>query len=388
MSRVVSPTPTLEIFRQWYKDSFTEFKLVEEWKDVNAGYALGYFPVYFPVEICDAFDSLPVALYGAEGRINLDIAIAHTQSFVCTICKSVFQQGAEGRLKPFDILAFSNICDVARNLSGIIKRNLGEKRVIYLHYPIHNDTELAVEYLIGEYRRLISELEEVTGVKYSEDRLKDSIRLHNEKRRLINRLLDLRREKPWLVPFTEFYIVAKASSVMPVVKFNKLLSRYMVEIVNRDVRPADRLRILVKGNFCEQPPLMYMKTIEDAGCYIIEDESLIGQYWIGDVGLNGDPLYELAKAYVTNPTPLTVRFHPVLDKQKYIKEEVREKKVEGILFLSPKFCEPSLYDYVIYKKALDDMHFPYLHLEYEETTSSFEHLRTMVETFVESIMFD
>ena len=388
MSQVISSTPTFEIFRQWYEDSFIDFKLVNEWKDVNAGYALGYFPVYFPVEVCDAFDTLPVALYGAEGRINLDIAIAHTQSFVCTICKSVFQQGAEGRLKPFDVLAFSNICDVARNLSGIMKRNLGDVKVVYLHYPIHNDNELAIEYLVGEYRRLINELEEVSGIKYDEDRLKESIRLHNEKRMLLEKLMALRREKPWLIPFTEFYVVAKASSIMPVEKFNKLLRKYLGEVSKRDVRPADRLRILVKGNFCEQPPLMYMKTIEDAGCYIIEDESLIGQYWIGQVGLEGDPLVELAKAYVTNPVPLTVRFHPALDKQEFIKWEVKEKKAEGVLFLSPKFCEPSLYDYVIYKKALDDIHFPYLHLEYEETTSSYEHLRTMVETFVESIMFD
>ncbi len=387
MSQVAAPT-TLDIFRQWYEDSFTDFKLVREWKDVNAWHALGYFPVYFPVELAEAFDTLPVALYGAEGRINLDIAIAHTQSFVCTICKSVFQLGAEKRLDAFDILVFSNICDVARNLSGIVKRNLPDKTIVYLHYPIHNDTELAVSYLVDEYRRLVNILEETTGIKYDEERLREAIRLHNEKRRLIKILIDLRREKPWLVPFTEYYIVTKAASIMPVEKYNKLLERYIGEVVKRDVRPADRLRILVKGNFCEQPPLMFMKTIEDAGAYIIEDESLIGQYWIGKVSIEGDPLLELAKAYVSNDVPLTVRYHPSLDKQEFIKREIKEKNAEGVLFLSPKFCEPSLYDYIIYKKALDEIHFPYLHLEYEETTSSFEHLRTMVETFVESIMFD
>jgi len=388
MSRVSPQLSSLDVFRQWYEDSFTDFKLVSEWKDVNAGYALGYFPVYFPVEIVHSFNSLPVALYGAEGRINLDIAIAHTQSFVCTICKSVFQLGAEDRLRPFDVLAFSNICDVARNLSGIMKRNLSDKEIVYIHFPIHNDTPLAVKYLVDEYKRLINVLENITGLSYNEDRLRESIRIFNEKRLLIKSLMELRRDKPWLIPFTEFYTVVKAGSVMPVEMFNKLVLKYLREVKDRKVRPADRLRILIKGNFCEQPPLMYMKTIEDAGAYIIEDESLIGQYWIGQVGLDGDPLVSLARSYVENPVPLTVRFHPSIDKQEYIKREVRDKRIEGALFLSPKFCEPSLYDYVIYKKALDDIHFPYLHLEYEETTSSFEHLRTMVETFVESIMFD
>jgi len=43
---------------------------------------------------------------------------------------------------------------------------------------------------------------------------------------------------------------------------------------------------------------------------------------------------------------------------------------------------------MIYKSALDKAKIPYMHAEYEESSSSFETVRTMVETFAESILFD
>ncbi|MFN3622063.1 MAG: 2-hydroxyacyl-CoA dehydratase, partial [Nitrososphaerales archaeon] len=86
--------------------------------------------------------------------------------------------------------------------------------------------------------------------------------------------------------------------------------------------------------------------------------------------------------------PLTVRYNPSVDKHSYILKLVKATKAEGVVFITPKFCEPALYDYMIYKTILDKHNIPYLHLEYEESTSSFEHVRTMLETFAESIMFD
>jgi benzoyl-CoA reductase subunit C len=374
-------------FHDVMDDSYVTFKYVVDWKNRYGGYALGYFPVYFPVEIPHSMGILPVTLYGASGKINIDIATAHTQSFVCSICKSVFQLGIEDKLDVFDVLVFTNICDVARNLSGIFERH-SEKKIIYLHYPINNWYPESISYLREEYLRLIHELEGVTGRRFDIERLRDSIRLFNEKRRLLNRLRELRIKKPWLIPYTDYYCIVRAGSLMPVEEYNKYLNRYLDAIIEKDVKPIDRVRILVKGNFCEQPPLAFMRTIEDAGCFIIDDDSMVGQYWIGEVDPDGDPVSKLAEAYVNNSVPLTVRYHPKVDKQKYLLDLVKKLEVEGVIFLTPKFCEPSLYDYIIHKLALDGAKIPYLHLEYEEYTSSYGHARTMVETFVESILFD
>ncbi len=371
------------------EDSYTSFGAVKRWKEKTGGSAVGYFPVYFPEELAHAMGMLPAGLYGASGRLSLDMATAHTQSFICSISRSVFQMALQGHLNLFDGLVFSNICDVARNLSGITKRNLTGRYVDYLHYPINNGTVYAARYLREEYARIATGLAKIAGSGLDLEALRASIGLYNEKRRLLRELVRLRRCQPWLVPYTEWYATMRAGLVLPVEEYVPALRAYVSGLSAREGKPMDRIRVVVTGTFCEQPPLMLMKTIEDAGCYIVHDEALLGSRWMGDVSsTEADPLFSLAKAYAENPDPLTVRFHPDIDKRAHYATLLSSTAAQGAVICTPKFCEPALYDSVIFKGVLETEKVPYLHLEYEESASSFEHDRTMVETFVESILFE
>ena len=40
----------------------------------------------------------------------------------------------------------------------------------------------------------------------------------------------------------------------------------------RSRQPLDQARVLLTGSFCEQPPLGLIKTLERAGCYIVDDD--------------------------------------------------------------------------------------------------------------------
>ena len=371
------------------EDSYPSFASVKRWKEETGRPAVGYFPVYFPEELAHAMGLLPVGLYGASGRLSLDMAPAHTQSFICSISRSVFQMALQGNPDVFEGLVFSNICDVARNLSGITKRNLKERYVDYLHYPINNGTAYAARYLREEYARLASGLERIAGKPLDPGALRASLARFNEKRRLMRDLMELRQSRPWLLPYTEWYAAMRAGSILPVEEYVPALQAYLAAVSAREGKPKDRIRVVVAGTFCEQPPLQLMRTIEDAGCYIVRDEALVGSRWMGDVPVDGpDPLLSLATAYAENPEPLTVRFHPDIDKRSHDASLLVSSGAQGVIFCTPKFCEPALYDSVIFKGVLDKAKVPYLHLEYEESASSFEHDRTMVETFVESILFE
>ncbi|HYM40507.1 MAG TPA: 2-hydroxyacyl-CoA dehydratase [Thermoplasmata archaeon] len=371
------------------EDSYTSFASVKRWKEESGRPALGYFPVYFPEELAHAMGLLPVGLYGASGRLSLDMATAHTQSFICSISRSVFQMALQGTLDIFDGLVFSNICDVARNLSGITKRNLKERYVDYLHYPVNNGSAYAARYLREEYLRLASGLEKIGGTPLRSEDLRTSIGLCNEKRRLLRELVQLRQSRPWLIPYTEWYAMMRAGSILPVEQYVPALRAYGTDVSAREGKPMDRIRVVVTGTFCEQPPLQLMRTIEAAGCYIVHDEALIGSRWMGEVPVTDpDPLLSLARSYVENPDPLTVRFHPDIDKRRNYADLLASTGAQGVIICTPKFCEPALYDSVIFKSVIEKSKVPYLHLEYEESASSFEHDRTMVETFVESILFE
>ena len=59
-----------------------------------------------------------------------------------------------------------------------------------------------------------------------------------------------------------------------------------------------------------------------------------------------------------------------------------------MILLIAKFCEPAYFDYVLFKRELEAAGIPHLLLEFEEKAFTFERLRSEVETFVESLLFD
>jgi len=59
-----------------------------------------------------------------------------------------------------------------------------------------------------------------------------------------------------------------------------------------------------------------------------------------------------------------------------------------VVIFAAKFCEPALFDYALYRRALEKEGIPHLYLEFEEKMWIFDKARTEVETFVESMLFD
>ncbi|MEE9163773.1 MAG: 2-hydroxyacyl-CoA dehydratase family protein, partial [Thermoplasmata archaeon] len=105
------------------------FSYVTAWKEQTRGKAIGHYPVYAPQEIIHAAGALPVGIMGAWGLVDVDYADSRVQSFVCSVAASTLELGLTGRLAPFDGMVFTDICDVARNLSGVFTRNFPEMLV-------------------------------------------------------------------------------------------------------------------------------------------------------------------------------------------------------------------------------------------------------------------
>ena len=166
-----------------------------------------------------------------------------------------------------------------------------------------------------------------------------------------------------------------------------LLKDALAELRERPARRMDKMRVLLLGSFCEQPPLALLKGIEDSGCYVVDDDLALGLRFLdAPMAANGDPLRSIAQAFVHNAMNSSV-CHTLASRNDWLVERTRELRVDGVLFCTAKFCEPALYDYVLYKEALEKANIPHLHVEFEEKMTAFEQARTQVETFVESVLF-
>ena len=71
-------------------------------------------------------------------------------------------------------------------------------------------------------------------------------------------------------------------------------------------------------------------------------------------------------------------------------DRIDKSKAKAVIFLTAKFCEPALEDFVLYKEAMEKYkkNIQYIHIEFEERSSNFEDCRLQLETLLESILFD
>jgi benzoyl-CoA reductase subunit C len=361
---------------------------VADWKRAHpGGRAIGYFPVYVPAELIHAAGMLPVGVFGAGGSVDIDHADSRMQSFVCSISRSTLELGLTKRLDLLDGMIFGSICDVARNLSGIWSRNFPRMMSEYVHYPQNPESAHAPEYYRGELERLLHRLCVVAGHAASVDALRGSIKTYNRNRALVGELYRLRRQEPWRLTWREACAFVRAGHVLPVEAHTEVLERTLAILRTREGRRRDCVRVVLEGSFCEQPPPDLLDVIEEAGCYVVEDDLLLGMRWFErPVPEEGDPLQALARAYLEPGLTTSIR-HDRRRKGDALLERVTAAGAEGVIFSAAKFCEPALLDYPLMRAALERASIPSLAFEFEEKMGTFESIKTQVETFVESILF-
>lgn len=378
---------TFDKFRTVVED--ISFPSVRAWKQSHSGRAIGYFPVYAPCELIHAAGMLPVGLAGAGDRLDIQHADARFGSFICSIVKTTTEMAMTGHLEPFDGLLFSTICDSARNLCFVLKRNHPQIYIDFLHLPQNPSSPATVDFLTDEYRRLVGELERLGGAKITDDAIRSSIALYNRNRSLIRQLYAFRRQSPHLLAAWESYVLVRAGNYLPVEEHTAALEEVLAQLPSRQGKKRDSIRVLIEGSFCEQPPLELVRLLEDAGCYIVDDDFTLGQNWfVEDVASDGDPVRALADAYCNRSVYSSVRHDFRQPRWDGLADKVRRCSADAVIFLIAKFCEPAYFDFVPFKQKLEQLGVPHLLMEFEEKLFTFDRIRTEAETFVESLIFD
>ena len=232
-----------------------------------------------------------------------------------------------------------------------------------------------------------SEIEAVAGRKVTDDDLRDSIKVFNENRRLIHKLYAIKRETPWLLSTDEAYVLMSVGGMIPREEHNDLLRAVIPQIEARTAKPQDRIRVVFEGGFCEQPPLDLLRAIS-LSCYVVDDDLLIGlRYILEDVPTEGDPLFNLAEAYIEKSSYSPVQHDLRKPKEEMLLKRLKESRASAAIITASKMCEPGLDEQVAYTKMLDEQNIPYFVSEFEESMTSFDHLQIQLETFVENLLF-
>ena len=364
------------------------FAAAREWKAAKPGRkVIGYMPIYVPREIIHAADMLPLGILGGGDQLEVIHGDAYYQSYICRIPRSTVELGVSGRLDFVDGMLFPSICDVIRNLSGMWKMMFPHVYVRYFDVPQNFRDDIGGNYYFNELAELRHDLGELRGKPITDDELRLSIALYNENRRLVRELYAFRAEKPWQAPAAEAYLVLRAGMVLTVEEHSAMLRDYLAAARAEERPRRDNCRVVVTGAFCEQPPLNLIKSLELAGCYVVDDDLLLVTRWLtADTPIEGDPLRNLASAFLHQSEATAARYEPdQKEKGQHLVRAVKRSGAEGVIFAAPSFCDPALLDRPMLQHVLKDVGIPYIAFKYAENSGQMQPIREQAGTFSDSI---
>jgi benzoyl-CoA reductase subunit C len=360
---------------------------VRAWKQRTNGLAIGFLPTYVPREMFHAQGVLPVGLTGMGDDLEIIRGDAFYQSYICHLPRSTIELGLNGSLDCLDGVVFPATCDVIRNLSGVWRMQFPGQLVRYLDVPQDFEREVGGAFYRRELEDLARDLERRGARPLAPDALRASIRVYNQNRHRVRELRALRQSEPWRVPTAELYLVLRAGLLLPVEEHNALLAEYQELVLAANERqPLDQARVVLTGSFCEQPPLGLIKTLERAGCYIVDDDFMpVLQTLVHDVKEGGDPLQNLVDAFLFDGRASPVRWCGNPTQGQDLVQRVEESAAEGVLYCAPSFCDPALLDQPMSQKALDARGIPWTSFKYSENSGQFQVIREQAGTFADSI---
>ena len=364
------------------------FTAAREWKDAKEGrHVIGFMPMYVPREIIHAAGMLPLGILGGGDQLEVIQGDAYYQSYICRIPRSTIELLLTDRLDFVDGMLFPSICDVIRNLSGMWKLLRPEVYSHYFDVPQNYMKEVGGEFYMHELNVLRHDLEKIGGVTITEDDLRNSIAVYNENRRLTRALYKFRSDKPWLAPSSEVYLINRAGMLIPVEDHNQLIKDY-IEAASAEDRPKrDNSRVVISGSFCEQPPLNLIKSIEMAGCYVVDDDyMLVNRWFTKEVPTDGDPIQALSYTFLEASVKMPSCFEPDEDiKGLFLVDTVKENNAEGVIFAATSFCDPALLERPILQDVLNNADIPHISFKYAENTGQMQPIREQAGTFADSI---
>ncbi|TFG11894.1 MAG: 2-hydroxyacyl-CoA dehydratase [Promethearchaeota archaeon] len=332
-----------------------------------------------PEEIIMAAGFTPYRLFG-DPTIQVDKANEHIPPTHCLWTRNLLEQALRGLDQDIEGLIAAHGCDRTNREFDIWYESINVNFKYFLNTPLKRD-EIALKFFINDIKELIFQLENTFKVKISDNKITEAILKTNKIRSLLKEISEYRAKN--LILGSEFHSLVKKALQLDKDNILPLLTSELEKLNEKSPLNLDnKKRVLLTGSDIDDTE--FLTFLEDLGFHIVIDDLCVGtKYFWHTIDEQGDPIKALAKYHLEKPIYST-KF-PSYNRFNVLKMLAQTYKVQGIINVAQKFCEPVLYDHPYLNKKFKELKIPYLFVEVTYNRESYKQLSTRFSAFAEMI---
>lgn len=357
----------------------------------KGGKVLATMCVFVPEEVVLAAGAICVGLCGGIDWAGDEVEKILPRN-LCALIKS-FMGFKLDKVCPYfevaDLVVGETTCDGKKKSFEV----LGDYIPVHVMETPQMKNEADYRLWAGEIRRFITIVENLTGNKITEEKMREGIRKVDARRRALQRLSATRKAVPAPISGKDALLINQIAFYDDVDRFTLKVNELCDELEQRTASAAptamdDALRIMVTGTPMAIPNWKIPHLVETSGGSIVFDELCTGersfQNLVGEVeSKDMDGMIEaICRRILEIDCACFTPNRPRIDK---ILAKAREYRIDGVIHYAMQSCAPFTIEGFRVEKNLKERGIAAMRLETDYSQEDAGQLKTRLEAFFETL---
>lgn len=345
---------------------------------------VGCFPIRTPEEVVYATGCIPVGMWGGSAEISK--ADKYLQSFCCSIMRTNLEFAMTGVYKDLKAVIIPTFCDTMKCMVENWKLALPEIPTIALAYPQQRKLKAGIDYTVSEIKRVRHELEVALGTLITTAAVEEAFEVYEEYRKAMRAFTVEAAKHPEIISCRKRHLIIKAGEFMDKAIYTEKIKAINEGLAQEKESDFDGIKIVITGLLTE--PVEILDIFDENRIAIAADDLALGsRKWRTPARDELDDVFLKMAMIVADQEGDTFFYDCDKKKGQIMIDAIRETGADAAAVMMMKFCDPEEYDYPILKAELAEAGIPELYLEFDQQLTSFEQIRTRIQSFAEMISY-
>ncbi|MBN7772973.1 2-hydroxyacyl-CoA dehydratase subunit D [Clostridium aminobutyricum] len=343
---------------------------------------VGCFPIHTPEEIIYAAGAIPIGMWG--GNTELQLADKYLQSFCCSIMRSNMEYGMKGTYSMLKGIILPTFCDTLKCVCENWKVAVPQIPIIPIVYPQNRTLDCGFEYLVNEFNRVKGEVEKLLEIQLSDDKLEKAFDLYEDYRDTMRMFTEVAADHPEIIGARTRHLIIKAGQFLDKASYKEDMKAIIEGLKQEPIKKFKGIKVIPTGLIAE--PVEILEIFEENHiAFVGDDLAQESRQWRTPSRKEGS-VFEKMAYRMADQRGDTFLYEEQKTRGQMLIDMKKEKKADAIVVFMMKFCDPEEFDYPIYKAEIEAAGIPMLYLEIDQQITSFEQIRTRVQSFTEMLI--